>query len=166
MEKFYKIFKTRWGFAGVIFNRNSIIKFILPMEHKNKIISQIEGKNFSGHLDWLISFCQDIKKFFKGEKVDFIKYKLDLSVYTENEKKVLKNLRKIKYGKTITYKELAEKVGIKNGARFIGNVMAKNRFPLIIPCHRVIKSNGEIGNFGYGKKYKENLLALEKESKY
>lgn len=161
MEKFYKIIKTEWGFAGVVFNNKTILKFVLPQKDKNEVAKQMEGRNFSGNLRWIREFCGDVKNFFKNRKVDFSRYKLDLSNYTENERKVLNILREIKYGSTISYKELAIKAGIKNGARFVGNVMKKNRFPLIIPCHRVVKSNGKIGKFGYGSLYKTKLLDLE-----
>ena len=87
---------------------------------------------------------------------------LDLSSYTNTEIKVYKNLQKINPGKTISYKELGEKSGLKKAARFIGNTMAKNNFPIIIPCHRVIKSNGDMGHFSGGVHIKKYLLELEK----
>ena len=70
-------------------------------------------------------------------------------------------LIKVEYGKRTTYSRLAEKAGYPNAGRAVGSTMAKNRFPLIIPCHRVIKSNGDIGQFGYGKDYKSRMLELE-----
>ncbi len=75
--------------------------------------------------------------------------------------KVLQALRKIGFGKTITYGELASLAGFKGAARAVGSVMANNPLPLLIPCHRVILSSGAIGNFGQGKKLKEKLLFLE-----
>jgi O-6-methylguanine DNA methyltransferase len=64
-------------------------------------------------------------------------------------------------GTTVSYGELASMSGIPGGARFIGNCMAKNRFPVLIPCHRVIKSDGSIGNFSGGVEVKEFLLDHE-----
>lgn len=87
---------------------------------------------------------------------------LDMSCYTEKEKKIYRTLLDISPGKTISYGELANSSGIIRGARFAGNCMAGNRFPLIIPCHRVIKSDGSLGNYGGGIEIKEFLLKLER----
>ena len=86
---------------------------------------------------------------------------LDLSGYTVREIRVYKELIKIKPGSRISYGSLAEKSGIPSGARFIGNTMAKNRFPLIIPCHRVIRSDGSMGNYTGGIHIKKFLLDHE-----
>jgi O-6-methylguanine DNA methyltransferase len=89
------------------------------------------------------------------------KINFNFSLYTPNEIKVYKSLMKVDFGKSISYQELAEKSGFSNGARFIGNCMAKNRFPIIIPCHRVIKSDGSIGNYTGGPGIKVKLLEHE-----
>lgn len=86
---------------------------------------------------------------------------LDMEGYTEKEVAVYRELIKIKPGATISYGELAAKCGVPGGARFIGNTMAKNRFPVIIPCHRVVKSNGKMGNYSGGVDIKEKLLRHE-----
>ena len=59
--------------------------------------------------------------------------------------KVYKKLLQVPEGKVTTYSDLAKAVGLKNGQRIIGTIMKKNPFPVIIPCHRVVKSNGKIG---------------------
>ena len=66
------------------------------------------------------------------------------------EKKIYRKLLQVPSGKITTYKELARSVGLQNGQRVIGQIMKKNPFPVIIPCHRVVKSNGEIGGYAYG----------------
>jgi len=86
---------------------------------------------------------------------------LDTSGYTENERRVYRELIGVAPGQRISYGELAVRCGFTGGARFIGNAMAKNRFPVIIPCHRVIKGNGEPGNYSGGADIKRNLLAHE-----
>lgn len=94
----------------------------------------------------------------KGEK----RIVLDLSGYTENEIRVYRELVKVAPGKTISYGELAERSGIPRGARFAGNTMAKNLFPVIVPCHRVIKTDGSMGNYSGGVHVKRVLLDHEK----
>jgi len=86
---------------------------------------------------------------------------LDLENYTEREASVYRELIKIVSGNRISYGDLAAKSGIPGGARFIGNTMAKNRFPVIVPCHRVVKSDGSLGNFSGGVDIKEKLLRHE-----
>jgi len=77
------------------------------------------------------------------------------------EDKVYKKLLEVPPGMVTTYGELARAVGLKNGQRVIGRIMNKNPFPVIIPCHRVIKSNGKIGGYAWGEKIKTNMLSKE-----
>ena len=77
------------------------------------------------------------------------------------EEKVYKKLLDVPKGKVTTYKELANSVGLKNGQRIIGKIMNKNKYPVIIPCHRVVMSNGEIGGYAYGDKPKAKMLSNE-----
>ena len=65
------------------------------------------------------------------------------------------------HGKITTYKELSKSVGLENGQRLVGQIMKKNPFPVIIPCHRVIKSNGDIGGYLFGIDIKKNMLRKE-----
>ena len=75
--------------------------------------------------------------------------------------KVYRKLLQVPKGKVTTYGELAKAVGLKNGQRHIGMLMKKNPFPVIVPCHRVVKSNGKIGGYAYGEIVKSKMLANE-----
>jgi len=75
--------------------------------------------------------------------------------------KVYRKLLHVPKGKIITYGELANAVGLKNGQRVIGMIMKKNPFPVIVPCHRVVKSDGKIGGYVYGERVKSKMLANE-----
>ena len=77
------------------------------------------------------------------------------------EDKVYKKLLEVPPGMVTTYGELARAVGLKNGQRVIGRIMNKNPYPVIVPCHRVIKSNGKIGGYAWGEKIKTNMLSKE-----
>lgn len=90
---------------------------------------------------------------------------LDMKNYSEKEVSVYRELLKVEPGETVSYSEIALRSGIPRGARFAGNCMAGNRFPVIIPCHRVIKKDGSIGNYTGGVEIKEFLLKLEKLSR-
>ena len=75
--------------------------------------------------------------------------------------KVYKKLLQVPRGKITTYGELAKAVGLKNGQRAVGTMMKKNPFPVIVPCHRVVKSDGKIGEYVYGTSVKSKMLAEE-----
>ena len=77
------------------------------------------------------------------------------------EKKIYKKLLEVPRGKITTYGELAKAVGMKNGQRVVGQVMNKNPYPGLIPCHRVVLSSGKVGGYAYGEKIKTNMLARE-----
>jgi methylated-DNA-[protein]-cysteine S-methyltransferase len=74
---------------------------------------------------------------------------------------VYKKLLQVPKGKITTYGELANAVGLKNGQRTIGRIMNKNPYPAIVPCHRVVNSNGKIGGYAYGIDVKTNMLVKE-----
>ena len=77
------------------------------------------------------------------------------------DKKIYKKLLEVPKGKITTYGELAKAVGLKNGQRAVGKIMNKNPYPVIIPCHRVVKSDGKIGGYAYGEDVKSNMLTNE-----
>lgn len=77
------------------------------------------------------------------------------------DKLVYKKLLQVPKGKVTTYGELAKAVGLKNGQRAIGKIMNKNPYPAIVPCHRVVNSNGKIGGYAYGQNIKSNMLSKE-----
>lgn len=105
-----------------------------------------------------------LAEYFAGQVVDLSQFLpvLDLSCLTLAQIEVLKATAAIPRGETRSYGELAEAVGRPKAARFVGNVMARNPFPVIIPCHRVVRAGGDIGNFGGGVELKARMLELEK----
>jgi O-6-methylguanine DNA methyltransferase len=102
-----------------------------------------------------------LKKYLKGELKRFA-CKLDFKG-TPFQKKVWSALAKIPYGQTRSYKEIAQAIGHPKAFRAVGNANGENSIPLILPCHRVIESNGGLGGFGHGVKIKKRLLDFEKD---
>jgi len=80
-------------------------------------------------------------------------------------KRVLREVARIPLGYTLTYKEVAARAGNPKAARAVGNILKNNRWVLFIPCHRVIKSSGEIGGYALGKKLKRELIIFEQKIK-
>jgi methylated-DNA-[protein]-cysteine S-methyltransferase len=77
------------------------------------------------------------------------------------DEKIYKKLLEVPKGKITTYGELAKAVGMKNGQRAVGRIMNNNPYPVIIPCHRVVKSDGKVGGYAYGEEIKSNMLTKE-----
>ena len=154
MDK-YVITAGTAGYGEVFINNGKIAKFNF---YFNKSLNMDVSRNRPYIVNKLE---QDIRDYFKGIKVNFLKYELDFSRLSQFERNILEQLRKIGYGEVISYSKLGEKAGYYKAARAVGRVMKKNPFPIIIPCHRVVKSNGDIGEYTPGKKYKTQLLLLE-----
>lgn len=103
---------------------------------------------------------RSLEAYFKNGKGNFSSYKFDLEGMTPFQRSVLDTIFKIPAGETMTYAEVAEAAGKPGAARAVGNVMASNPIPLILPCHRVVASNG-LGGFTGGLEVKRKLLRLE-----
>jgi len=101
-----------------------------------------------------------LSEYFAGKRKDF-PVKVDWSRLNGFTRKALQVCAKIPYGKTLSYGEVAERAGSPGGARAVGQAMAKNPFPIIVPCHRVLASGGKIGGFSGGLHFKRALLDLE-----
>ena len=101
-----------------------------------------------------------LKKFLEG-KLKHFDGPLDMRG-TPFQKKVWLELLKIPYGQTRSYKEIAVAIGHPKAFRAVGSANGHNSIPLIIPCHRVIESNGGLGGFGHGLKAKRQLLDFER----
>jgi methylated-DNA-[protein]-cysteine S-methyltransferase len=120
-----------------------------------------ELKNQAPKIKWQKELVSLLKKYIKGEPVDFSKIPLDLDKGTPFQKSVWKTAGKIGFGKTKSYGEVAVMVGKPGAARAVGNALGENPAAIIVPCHRVIASDGSLGGFGAGLKWKIALLKLE-----
>jgi methylated-DNA-[protein]-cysteine S-methyltransferase len=108
----------------------------------------------------LAEVAGQLKAYFAGELENF-----DLSLSPQGtpfQKRVWSELQKIPYGKTISYGELARRIGNPKASRAVGLANGSNPISIVIPCHRVIGSNGKLTGYGGGLPIKEKLLALEK----
>ena len=81
--------------------------------------------------------------------------------WTPFQRKVYEQLSLVKWGQTLTYQELAIRAGHPGAARAVGTVMARNPFPLVMPCHRILPSSGGIGQYAFGSAMKQTLLDRE-----
>jgi methylated-DNA-[protein]-cysteine S-methyltransferase len=166
---YYAIFKTSLGWCGIIYGRHGVIKIYLPGIKKEMLKKNIHSYNKSivEHTGRIKILVRNICSYFKGKNVR-LNLPVDMKTMTEFEKKVYKQAMKIPFGKVKSYKWLAEKAGFPNGARAAGNALSKNPVPLIIPCHRVIKSDGRLGGFSApgGILIKRKMLSIEGHANY
>ncbi len=105
-------------------------------------------------------FMKELADYFAGRLKKFSQ-KTSFKMGTDFQKRVWKALAKIKYGEVVTYKELSEMIGKPEAARAVGNALGKNPLPLVIPCHRVIRTDGAMGGFTGGTDIKKTLLGIE-----
>jgi methylated-DNA-[protein]-cysteine S-methyltransferase len=102
-----------------------------------------------------------LERYFAGERVDFGRVELDLDGWSPFQRAVARALRAVPYGEVVSYGELAGLAGHPNAQRAAGTFCARNRYPLILPCHRVVAADG-VGSYGsFGVEYKRRLLELE-----
>ncbi len=130
----------------------------------------LSAENHANRLfpDSRISCCREIDKvamsiqsYLEGEVINFSLNVVDLSKCTKFQQSVLRAQYAIPRGFVSTYGLIAAHVGAPGGARAVGNVMAGNPFPIIIPCHRTVLSNFHLGGFQSGAKMKRALLERE-----
>jgi methylated-DNA-[protein]-cysteine S-methyltransferase len=156
IKLFYKVIESPVGQLILIANESKLvgIKFDYKKEEElpvNFVKQDIHSilRNTEIQLD----------DYFRGKRQ---KFELPLSMSgTDFQKKVWGKLLDIPFGETISYQELAKRVGDKKKARAVGNANGKNPLPIIVPCHRVIAKDGSLGGFGGGLPIKRYLLELE-----
>ncbi|MFX1391243.1 MAG: methylated-DNA--[protein]-cysteine S-methyltransferase [Promethearchaeota archaeon] len=136
--------------------------FLSDPEHTSEEKTLMSFKHIKlGSSSSIKALGEKITQFLKGDDVHFDLNILDFSLCTETQEKVLQAEYKIPRGWVSTYKRIANHIGILNGARVVGNSLARNPFPIVIPCHRAIKTNGDLGGYQGGIKMKHILLAME-----
>jgi methylated-DNA-[protein]-cysteine S-methyltransferase len=166
----YTIFSTAWGYFGLAANGKGLVRTCLP--HKNRktvekyLLAGLESPQFNK--DLLKPLQKQIIAYFAGKRSPRHPSSalcplnlFDLSPFT---RKVLGACMKIPAGKTVSYSQLAGMINKPRASRAVGSALARNPIPLIIPCHRVIHSDGSLGSFSAigGTDTKKKLLALEK----
>ncbi|MBT4867012.1 MAG: methylated-DNA--[protein]-cysteine S-methyltransferase [Planctomycetaceae bacterium] len=116
--------------------------------------------------DWFPTVRRRLERYAAGEPSDFRDCQLESPPRTAFQQHVLEITRDIPFGKTMTYGALAEKAGASRAARAVGSVMASNRVPIIIPCHRVIAAGSKLGGFSApsGVQLKQQMLTMEAQA--
>lgn len=145
-----------WVAAG----RRGVVVIHLGRGRK-KISESLKKRGFApgGPRSWVAPALRQIGEYYAGRRRRF-SFKIRLDRLAPFSSRVVACLRKVPCGATVTYGELARRAGSPRAGRAVGNVMARNDLPLVIPCHRVLATQG-LGGFGGGLRLKRNLLRLE-----
>ena len=152
--KYVKIINTNIGRISIIEENNKIIEI--------KINGDIEKNIKQEDTELLKMTSKQLKEYLSGKRK---KFDVPLNPKgTDFMKKVWTTLEEIPYGEVKTYKQIAEKIGNSNACRAVGMANHKNPIPIIIPCHRVIGSNGKMVGYALGIDLKEKLLELENKN--
>ena len=186
----FTVFETDMGWMGIAGTSAGICKVTLPISDKafaliaitdeesyedgtvHRMISRtslshvfmnlMSENNESPEENGLLSDVKDAMiKYFKGERVDF-PFPIDLKGYTKFQKDVWKATRSIPYGELRNYGWVAFQIDKPKSARAVGQALGANPIPIIIPCHRVVASDGSLHGFTGGLKLKQRLIELEK----
>ena len=159
----FVLFETCLGWMGVVGSPNGLRRVILPQESKEAVASQVEDWDRPAQDDDSESIGDlphRLKRYLGGELVDFLD-KLDLAGTTRFQQRVWQITRAVPYGETRSYGWVAARLGSPKAARAVGQALGRNPLPIVIPCHRVIGSDGGLTGFGGGMGMKKYLLRLE-----
>lgn len=146
---FYDIIESPIGTLYLVFTGNILIR--IGFKKPDEILRK-------GEAPPLIK--KELNEYFKNGRDEFAQ-KIGFTKGTDFDKKVWLTLKEIPYGETRTYKWLAEKIGKPSAFRAVGQALSRNPLPIILPCHRIIESDGTIGGYSSGIDIKRRLLEIE-----
>lgn len=163
-KTFYTVFKTTAGWVAVLGSAAGLKRTTLPQPSRLQALASLGDSLKEAGLAPNV-FKDVIKRFrlyFSGRRTAFPD-KLDLSEATDFQRRVWEAARRIPYGETGSYAFIALQIGKPKAARAVGQALGRNPLPIIIPCHRVLRSDGGLGGFSGGLAMKRRLLTLEKQ---
>ena len=151
-----------WGWIGFAWSEQGLVGITLPQPTESEARQQLpqpRGDSPPSGLD-VAAFTDKLRRYFAGEDVAFDE-PLDSRMGTAFQKRVWRLTRAIPRGETRSYGELAREAGSPGAARAVGQAMARNPWPVVVPCHRVVGHAGGLTGFGGGLDMKERMLRME-----
>jgi methylated-DNA-[protein]-cysteine S-methyltransferase len=156
----FVIFESDKGWIGILGSDKELVHITLPQPSAGEAERCLD-KNEAIRDAWLFDdLIQRLQSYFSGHKVTFSD-RLDISGATPFHRRVWEVTGLIPYGETRSYAWVAEQMGKPGAVRAVGQALGRNPLPIIIPCHRVVNSNGKLGGYTGGLGWKRYLLALE-----
>ena len=160
------VFSTPLGWLGLVGQDRCVWRLVIGHRRAEDAWASLRrhfGDEPLAESNWYTALKKTLTEFAAGKPVSFDKITVRTEQRTEFQKKVLIATRAIGFGETLSYGELAARVGSPRAARAVGSVMSSNSVPIIIPCHRVVGSGGALGGFSapQGISLKQRLLEME-----
>ena len=166
MDRFHDVFRTRLGWVGVVSSAKGVRRTTLPQDSPADCMS-VMGREVEDSIESpgeVASLRERIDAYFEGERIGFEDEDVDVGDAPPFLRAAWEACLTIPYGETRTYKWLAEQAGRPRAPRAAGQSMARNRLPIVVPCHRVVASDGSLRGFGRGASQldlKQRLIDLE-----
>ena len=164
----YDVFETALGFCAIAWSDAGVARFQLPVKSaeaaERLMRRRAPGAESGAPPEDVAAVVAAAIRYFDGEETDFSHVRLDLGGEDPFFTQIYAALRRVGWGRTTSYGALAKEVGAgREAARDVGEAMARNPAPLIVPCHRVLAAGGKIGGFSApgGSKTKIRMLELE-----
>ncbi len=163
----FTLFDTPIGRCGIAWGPRGVVALQLPeaddAKAQKRLLRRLPGAVEAQPPPVIGRAIEEIVALLSCERADLSGIPLDLARVSDFEKQVYAIARKIPPGETLTYGEIAEKLGDKLLSRDVGQAMGKNPFPIVVPCHRVVAANGKLGGFSApgGVDTKLKMLAIE-----
>jgi methylated-DNA-[protein]-cysteine S-methyltransferase len=160
----YCLFETALGTAGVAWTERGICRVELPQRDAARIRRRFSHATQAPPPPTVADAITQMTALFDGQPGDLSKVELDMDGVDDFDRRVYLLARAIPVGETTTYGDIARRLGDVHLAREVGQAMAANRFPMVIPCHRVVAANGRLGGFSAvgGVLTKQRLLEIER----
>jgi methylated-DNA-[protein]-cysteine S-methyltransferase len=157
-------FLTPFGWGAIVGGASGLQRIYLPEPDRTALLDRMaaEFPGMSCRVPCFKKTVRELQKYFHG-KVPCFDCPLDFAAATAFQKKVWQAARAIAYGQVRTYGWVAQAIGSPRAMRAVGTALGRNPFPIVIPCHRVIRQDGGLGGFSaaQGVELKKSLLRLE-----
>lgn len=162
----YERHETPFGTLLVVAGEGGIVRIALDAEAEEEVLDDL-ARRISPRIaltgrDPVSVARKQLEDYFNGDRRDF-DLDLDWQLTRGFRREVLLQTAEIPYGETASYSQMAERAGSPRAVRAAGTALATNPLPIVVPCHRVLRSDGAVGSYLGGSSMKESLLAMERK---
>lgn len=163
MKEAYFLFENEFGWMGIRGFEGRLTRLVLPKPSRDDAKAALLAGAMHDVVETNLDFsgvAEQVLAYFRGIPIDFECF-VEFEGASDFDKAVWAAAREVRYGTTTSYGNIAHRIGLPTGARAVGRALGRNKVPLIIPCHRVVRSDGSLGGFADGLDWKQRLLRIE-----